>query len=143
MSENPFEKLREINPSLYALFERAASAVINKNHDYAGEGQDFYRNLKSSERWGFPGWKSVFVRIGDKISRIESFLMQEDFAVKDETLVDTCVDGAVYLFMMADMWLKSKLGKTVSNVPKSLTFKNLKDVTYIPFGPSTSEENNA
>jgi len=116
MDENIFETLKEYNEPLYKLFEKAATAVIAKNHDYAGKNQDFYRNLKASERWGFPGWKAVFVRLGDKVSRIESFIMQDEFKVKDESFIDTCVDAAVYFLIMADMWLRSKLEKQQANM---------------------------
>lgn len=135
MDENAFETLQRYNEPLYRLFEKAAKAVVAKNHDYAGKGQDFYRNLKASERWGFPGWKAVFVRLGDKISRIESFIMQGEFMVKDENFIDTCIDAAVYFLIMADMWLRSKLEKETE----------MPTMTYIPknpsqFPPSTSLE---
>lgn len=136
MEKTVFEQLQEYNPSLYKLFEECVAKIITKNHDYAGKGNDFYRNLKSSERWGFPGWKSVFVRLGDKFARLENFMAQEIFLVNDESFRDTCEDAANYLLFMADMFESSNakpetlfgypIIHSVSESQKPLEFRDLR-----------------
>jgi hypothetical protein len=69
-----------------------------KNADYAGEGGDPFRNFRKAEALGISASKGCLVRMGDKWSRIESLVNkgEESRKVKDESLVDTVKDLAVY-----------------------------------------------
>lgn len=120
MDTTYLERLEEINPRLYALFEKCAEKIVTKNHDYAGANADFYKNLRGSEEWGFPGWKSVFVRLGDKIARIKNFVKNEVFWVSDEDFTETCVDSANYFLIMADMRELDSLTATKQGTPENI-----------------------
>jgi hypothetical protein len=109
--EMPFETLKRINPRLYALYERGASIIVAKNHDYAGT-DDFYKNFRECESWGFPAWKGILVRLGDKWRRICNFAMKLEYKVKDESFIDTVIDMANYLFLMLAVWLETNEKKT-------------------------------
>ncbi len=65
-----------------------------KDHDYAGEVP--YSNLRECEKMGIPAWQGVVIRMGDKWSRIQNFVKQGELRVKDETILDTLMDMAVY-----------------------------------------------
>lgn len=61
-----------------------------KGQDYGEESN----GLKNLERRGVPG---VFMRMGDKMSRLESLLTPGRVAlVNDETVEDTLLDLAIY-----------------------------------------------
>lgn len=100
----PFEKLREQNETLYYLFEDAVKKILSKNHDYAGDG-DFYQNFRDSEEIGIEPFKAIWLRFGDKRRRIVNFIKKEYYEVKDESFIDSCIDGANYILLMAAAWL--------------------------------------
>ena len=83
------------HPRFYELLDEIAELHSAKNHDYAGEG-DPLRNLRACERMGMEPWIGVLVRLQDKASRLESFVKQGQLKVKNESLVDTLMDNAVY-----------------------------------------------
>lgn len=72
-----------------------------KNHDYANE-EDPFRNFR---RFGGQG---ILVRLGDKLSRLESFLENGEFAVKDEALDDTVADIINYAIIFKGYVKESK-----------------------------------
>lgn len=86
------------HPRFYELLEELKELHSNKNRDYSGE-VDPLRNLRSVEAMGLPAWKGVVVRLTDKLNRLWSFSQKEEYAVKDESLVDTLKDTAVYAIL--------------------------------------------
>lgn len=72
----------------HELLEEIEQDFLRKNHDYAGE--DPYSSFKDF------GWRGVVVRIGDKFNRIKNFAKYVTLKVKDESIVDTLKDLAVY-----------------------------------------------
>jgi len=117
VKETNFETLKRINPTLYDLFDRCVNKIIEKNHDYAGK-DDFYRNFRKSESIDIPAWKGIFVRFQDKVSRVEGFIKTGVLLVKDESFLDTCIDGANYLLLMCACWLDSQTKKAHNFNPK-------------------------
>lgn len=115
--KNVFEELKALNPGLYALYEKAVAIIVAKNHDYTVNSTDFYHNFNASEEIGIPGWKAVYIRLGDKLNRIKTFIKTNVLKVTDESFVDTCVDIANYFLIMADMWLifSRQLNSTLKN----------------------------
>jgi hypothetical protein len=103
VKETPFETLERINPKLYRAYERAIEIVVAKNHDYAGT-EDFYKNFRECESWGFPAWKGILVRLGDKWRRICNYAMKPIYLVKNESFEDTVLDMVNYLMLMLAMW---------------------------------------
>ena len=51
-----------------------------KNDDYA-EGADFFANFRQAEEFGVDALKGLFVRMGDKMSRIKSWSRRGDLKV--------------------------------------------------------------
>ncbi|MFW9972575.1 MAG: hypothetical protein ACFFDF_20480 [Candidatus Odinarchaeota archaeon] len=79
-----------------------------KNHDYAGFEDNPFANFTIVERTGIATTEQGFLtRIMDKISRINSFIIQGTLKVKDEKIEDTILDACNYLILLAG-YLKSK-----------------------------------
>ena len=91
------------HPRFYELWKRMGEIHSAKNHDYAGN-DDPLRNFRECEQIDIPAWKGAFVRFQDKYRRLVTFVKQETFEVADESFVDTCIDGANYLLLMAVLY---------------------------------------
>lgn len=83
------------HPRFYALLSEIAELHAAKNHDYAGDA-DPLRNLRMCEAAGIEAWKGVVVRLTDKLSRLQGFAKSGELRVKDESVIDTFKDMAVY-----------------------------------------------
>jgi hypothetical protein len=83
------------HPGFYKLLIKMADLHSRKNHDYAGEGNPL-RNFYKCEEQGLEAWRGIMVRLSDKWSRLESFCRQGELEVKNESVVDTLMDNAVY-----------------------------------------------
>jgi aspartate carbamoyltransferase catalytic subunit len=57
---------------------------------------------------GIPPWKGILIRLGDKMSRLESFARKESFQVKDESLIDTLRDVSVYAILAIILYREEK-----------------------------------
>lgn len=108
---NNFDKLKEINPALYDVVDKAIGIMLAKNEDYAGKG-DFYRNFRRVENLGIPAWKGILVRLEDKFSRVENYVKNGTFAVKDESFVDTLIDIVNYFLLTIGVYLEDKKNGT-------------------------------
>lgn len=89
------EKCLYGHPGFYDLLIKIADLHSRKNHDYAGAG-DPLRNFHKCEAMGFSAFEGVMIRLTDKWSRLESFMKQGVMTVKDESVIDTLMDNAVY-----------------------------------------------
>jgi hypothetical protein len=83
------------HPDFYKLLEQMAELHSRKNHDYAGT-KDPLKNLRACERLNLEPFLGVLVRLQDKWSRLEEFVNSETLMVKNESVVDTLMDNAVY-----------------------------------------------
>jgi hypothetical protein len=83
------------HPRFYELLDEMAKLHSRKNHDYAGDA-DPLRNFRKCEAMGVDVFTGVMVRLSDKWSRLESFMKQGVLQVKDESIIDTLMDNAVY-----------------------------------------------
>ena len=89
---NTFE---DVTIGLRNLYEK-------KNSDY----DDSFG--KGFEKWGLP---MVCIRLGDKLSRLESFAQRKDMLVLDESVEDTLRDLANYAIMtLVELELKNNGG---------------------------------
>ncbi len=88
------------HPRFYEMLTELQDLHDRKNHDYAGDG-DPLRNLRMCEACGIPAWQGVVVRLTDKLSRLQGFMRQGELHVKDESVVDTFRDTAVYSILGA------------------------------------------
>ena len=94
------------DPRFYQILDELAELHSCKNHDYAGE--DPLSNFRLAERMGIPAWKGCLVRMSDKISRLWSFAKKGKLEVKDESVIDTAKDLAVYSILMILLYLEDK-----------------------------------
>ena len=72
------------------LCDEARSIMEAKNHDYGGHNDPF-ANFREYGELG------IMVRLGDKMSRIKTFLEKGELKVKDEGFRDTVKDAINYL----------------------------------------------
>lgn len=83
------------HPRFYEILLDMARLHSRKNHDYAGTEHPL-SNFNLTLKMGLSPWKGVVVRLGDKWSRLAAFARSDALAVKDEPIVDTFTDNAVY-----------------------------------------------
>jgi len=79
----------------YELLEEIKALHDKKRHDYANDADPF-ANFRLCELGGIDAWKGIAVRLGDKYSRLMSFIEKGDLKFKDESIKDTLMDNAVY-----------------------------------------------
>tara|TARA_R100000030_G_scaffold98224_1_gene87922 strand:- start:60 stop:467 length:408 start_codon:yes stop_codon:yes gene_type:complete len=79
----------------YELLEEIKALHDKKRHDYAQEADPF-ANFRLSELGGIDAWKGIAVRLGDKYSRLMSFIQKGKLKYNDESIKDTLMDNAVY-----------------------------------------------
>lgn len=64
-----------------------------KQADY-GRGDDPFANVRAAEQWGLPPSLGACIRIGDKVSRLQTFYRKGELA--NESVEDAYMDLAVY-----------------------------------------------
>lgn len=86
----------ENRPSkFYEMLVKAADTHARKNLNYAGDGDDPFRNFRECEEFGVPTWKGLLVRMSDKWMRIKNLAKGIPDLV-GESLEDTIKDLGVY-----------------------------------------------
>lgn len=83
------------HPRFYEILEQMKELHSRKNHDYAGTS-DPLKNLRACERLKLKPFMGVMVRLQDKWSRLEEFVKSGTLMVKNESVIDTLMDNAVY-----------------------------------------------
>jgi hypothetical protein len=86
------------HPRFYQLLDELKDLHDRKNADYSEE-DDPLSNLRLCELFGIPAWKGVLVRISDKWSRVAQLASGREALVKDESVIDTLKDMAVYALL--------------------------------------------
>jgi len=83
------------------LFDKAEGIMKSKNADYSNPEStgDDLANFRGSTKVQVPVPKGIYIRLGDKMSRIETFLNRGTFEV-DESIEDTVVDAINYLVIL-------------------------------------------
>jgi len=85
----------EQSKRFYELLNTIKGLHDAKRHDY-GAKEDIFANFRLSNLSGISPWKGSVVRMGDKYSRISSFIKNGDFKFKEESIKDTLLDMAIY-----------------------------------------------
>ena len=85
----------EQSKRFYELLNTIKNLHDAKKHDY-GAKEDIFANFRLSALTGISPWKDSVVRMGDKYSRICSFIKNGDFKFKEENIKDTLLDMAIY-----------------------------------------------
>jgi len=93
--------------AFYSLLENMKEVHDMKRHDYASK-EDVFKNFRTCEMADIPAWKGCAIRIGDKFSRLMSFVKQEELKVKDESIRDTLIDLANYAIICAILYDETK-----------------------------------
>ena len=87
------------HPKFHDILEELRLLHSNKNSDYATKEEPL-SNLRACEKLGLPPWVGVMVRLQDKWDRLTVLsrkrLEGEFPAVKDESMIDTLKDNAIY-----------------------------------------------
>ena len=96
-----------INPRISDIFKECLSLCDTKNEDYANP-KDFYANFRTVEATGLPIWVGVWIRLLDKISRVNGFIRRYNTSGKisahHESIEDTLKDGINYLAICLDTY---------------------------------------
>lgn len=79
-------------------FTDGLELIRKKNTDYSGL-IDPFKNFRSAEVIGVGVDKAILVRILDKIARINN-LLDSEAQVKDESIDDSILDAANYLYIL-------------------------------------------
>lgn len=84
------------------------SITAAKNNDYAGSGDDPFKNFRLVGAFGcVTPEQGFFTRMTDKMARISTFIQQGQLQVKDESVLDSLHDLANYCALFSG-YLKSK-----------------------------------
>lgn len=83
-SSNPFD----------AMLIKMKLMHDSKSHDYGDE--DEYANIRASKDFAIAPWIGVALRMNDKMQRLKKFARVGELKVKDESVMDTFIDIAVY-----------------------------------------------
>jgi hypothetical protein len=75
------------------LCREAKKLMVAKNHDYSSK-TDPFRSFRMF------GGKGILVRMGDKLTRLESFMDKGELKVKDENVRDTVLDLINYSVLL-------------------------------------------
>lgn len=83
-----------------------------KNADYTGSSSSPFANFSETEVYaGVATERGFLVRMGDKLSRIRSFIDKGVLQVKDESVEDTLLDLANYCILLAGYIQSKKRGE--------------------------------
>jgi hypothetical protein len=81
------------------LLDKMLEIRNKKASDYADK-EDRFSNFRLCEIGGIPAHTGIWIRLGDKYSRVGQFLQKGSFEVEDESFEDTCIDGANYFLLL-------------------------------------------
>ena len=85
------------------LLDEIKTLHQRKGHDY-GSSIDDLSNFRWSESMDIPAWKGCLIRISDKFARLLQFAKSGELKVKDETIIDTLRDLAVYSLLCIELF---------------------------------------
>lgn len=102
-----------------------------KDNDYSSTGLPM-GNLRKCEDAGIDAWRGCLVRMGDKISRLENFLHENEYQVISEKAEDTIIDLANYsilCYCLLEEEIQKIPHKNYIDLTKDAQ-NNLKKLTY-------------
>lgn len=94
------KKRRGDRKEFYDLIDEIVTTFENKNNDYAGVDKDMMANFYGCQNWGIDPLHGLVTRWSDKISRTQNLMRTGEQHVKDESLIDTFKDTAVYAMII-------------------------------------------
>ena len=99
------------HPRFYEILKQMEELHSRKNHDYAGTS-DPLKNLRACERLELKPFMGVMVRLQDKWSRLEEFVKSGKLMVKNESVIDTLMDNAVYSVLAIILYEEQQKGES-------------------------------
>lgn len=90
---NASEEAKRVSERFHILLAEIGELHDKKQADY-GRGDDPFANVRAAEQWGLPPSLGACVRIGDKVSRLQTFYRKGELA--NESVEDAFMDLAVY-----------------------------------------------
>ena len=118
----------EQSKRFYELLNTIKNLHDAKKHDY-GAKEDIFANFRLSELGGIDAWKGIAVRLGDKYSRLMSFIDKGELKFKEENIKDTFLDTAIYSLIGLILYEESREKSKTGEQPEDFTF-TLGDKTY-------------
>lgn len=92
------------------MCEQMIKITEMKNHDYSNS-LDPFANFRVVGSLGLSVEHGFITRMSDKLSRLSNFFLQGELKVKDESILDTCLDLANYSLLLAG-YLQSEKEKS-------------------------------
>jgi hypothetical protein len=100
MSDEPtpesWPTLKPDSMKFIVLCEKLKAVHIAKAADY-GNGRDPLGNFEQARDWGITPFLGVMIRIGDKIARLQSFVIKGN--LQNESVQDSLIDLAAYALL--------------------------------------------
>ena len=81
------------DPRFHALLKDMGDMHDRKQQDYGVDGDPF-ANVRASEQIGIPAWKGCYLRLRDKVKRLDAYCLKGSLA--NESAEDSFLDLAVY-----------------------------------------------
>lgn len=101
-----------------------------KDNDYSSTGLPM-GNLRKCEDAGIEAWRGCLVRMGDKMSRLENFINQNEYKVSEKA-EDTIIDLANYS-ILCNCLLNEILKQSPSNHYSDLTKNAMNDLIDLSY----------
>ena len=79
-----------------AILRELEELALRKNQDYGTDG-DPLANLRASESLGIPAWKGTYLRLRDKVARLDTYCQRGTLA--NEGVEDSLRDLACYAIL--------------------------------------------
>ena len=79
-----------------AILRELEELALRKNQDYGTDG-DPLANLRASEAIGIPAWKGTYLRLRDKVARLDTYCQRGTLA--NEGVEDSLRDLACYAIL--------------------------------------------
>lgn len=87
------------------LCSKAKQIMAAKNNDYS-YGNDPYNNFRGSTLFHVEPEIGILLRMSDKMKRIETFVNSNYLKVKEESVIDSCVDIINYAVLVAGLLME-------------------------------------
>lgn len=95
------------------LMDSAVEILFKKNNDYS-YGDDPYSNFRGSSIFHVEPEIGILLRMSDKMKRVETFVNSNNLKVKEESVIDACIDLINYSVLLAGL-LNERIEKEQNN----------------------------
>lgn len=89
----------------HQILEEMGKLHDKKQMDY-GKSEDPFANVRSSKDWGIKPWVGAYMRLCDKIKRLQAFV--EKGVLENESIEDSLIDIPVYAVIALVLYEEEK-----------------------------------